>query len=136
MFALAHALTETGRSVLTTTSTKIMYRGRKNRIAWSSAPTFPRWFRGSRTNSSAAGTLPSRSSAVAPAADGDTVKLRGFSANELEVLVDSRVAEHVIIEADGSAGRSLKAHLDHEPVVSARADLVIAVIGAIASASP
>ena len=47
----------------------------------------------------------------------------------LDALVDARVAEHVLVEADGSAGRPLKAHAEHEPVVSARADLVIAVIG-------
>jgi probable selenium-dependent hydroxylase accessory protein YqeC len=36
----------------------------------------------------------------------------------------------ILVEADGSAGRSLKGHAAHEPVVSARADAVIAVVGA------
>ena len=47
----------------------------------------------------------------------------------LDAVVDSHVADHVLVEADGAAGRSLKAHAPYEPVVSARADLVIAVIG-------
>ena len=56
-------------------------------------------------------------------------KVGGLPVAVLDALVDARVADHVLVEADGSAGRPLKAHADHEPVVSPRADLVIAVIG-------
>ncbi|MBF0104524.1 MAG: putative selenium-dependent hydroxylase accessory protein YqeC, partial [Deltaproteobacteria bacterium] len=44
-------------------------------------------------------------------------------------LQDARIADYIICEADGAKGRSLKAHADHEPVVSHQADLVVAVIG-------
>jgi probable selenium-dependent hydroxylase accessory protein YqeC len=66
--------------------------------------------------------------AVAPDAEGGS-KAAGLPVAVLDVLASSRIASHVLVEADGSAGRSLKAHRDHEPVVSAKADLVIAVVG-------
>jgi probable selenium-dependent hydroxylase accessory protein YqeC len=61
---------------------------------------------------------------------GSDRKVVGLTCAVLDALVEARVAGHVLVEADGSAGRPLKAHAEHEPVVSPRADLVIAVIGA------
>lgn len=40
------------------------------------------------------------------------------------------LADYVLVEADGSAGRPLKAHAAHEPVIPANAGQVIAVVGA------
>ena len=56
-------------------------------------------------------------------------KLAGFSVAELDTLGCCGALDYMIVEADGAAGRSLKGHADYEPVVSGRADLVIAVIG-------
>lgn len=39
------------------------------------------------------------------------------------------LADFVLVEADGSAGRPLKAHLPHEPVIPENAAQVIAVVG-------
>lgn len=63
--------------------------------------------------------------ALVPPAD----KLSGFSAEQLDDLRQEQTADYILVEADGSAGRSLKAHNDYEPVVSTAADLVIAVVG-------
>lgn len=41
----------------------------------------------------------------------------------------ARLADFVLVEADGSAGRPLKAHLPHEPVVPENAGQTIAVVG-------
>lgn len=41
----------------------------------------------------------------------------------------AQLAEFVLVEADGSAGRPLKAHLPHEPVIPENAAQVIAVVG-------
>ena len=60
-------------------------------------------------------------------ADG---KLRGLAPDALRALADAHVADVVLVEADGSAGRPLKAHAPHEPVFAPGADAVIAVIGA------
>ncbi len=56
-------------------------------------------------------------------------KLSGFSAEQLDALRRAQVADYILVEADGSAGRPLKAHNAYEPVLSAAADLVIAVVG-------
>ena len=56
-------------------------------------------------------------------------KLHGYAAEELDGLWREKIADYMIVEADGSAGKSLKAHAAHEPVISGKADLVIAVIG-------
>jgi probable selenium-dependent hydroxylase accessory protein YqeC len=55
-------------------------------------------------------------------------KLCGFLPDAFAKL--TAFTDYVLVEADGSAGRSLKAHAAHEPLVSPDADLVIAVIGA------
>lgn len=39
------------------------------------------------------------------------------------------LADYVLVEADGSKGLPLKAHLDHEPVIPSCADQVIQVVG-------
>jgi probable selenium-dependent hydroxylase accessory protein YqeC len=56
-------------------------------------------------------------------------KVLGLSTEAVDALWMAGAADYLLVEADGSAGRSLKAHADHEPVVSARAHLVVAVIG-------
>lgn len=40
------------------------------------------------------------------------------------------LAEYVLVEADGSAGRPMKAHAPHEPVIPPEAEQVICVVGA------
>lgn len=42
----------------------------------------------------------------------------------------AREFDYVLVEADGSAGRPLKAHAPHEPVIPAEAGNVILVVGA------
>ena len=40
------------------------------------------------------------------------------------------LADYVLVEADGSAGRPLKAHASHEPVIPREANQVVCVVGA------
>lgn len=54
-------------------------------------------------------------------------KCLGYSADETLALRDH--ATHLIVEADGAAGRPLKAHAPHEPVIAAGASCVVAVVG-------
>jgi len=58
-----------------------------------------------------------------------TDKLSGFSAEQLDDLRHAQTANYILVEADGSAGRPLKAHNPYEPVLSNAADLVIAIVG-------
>lgn len=41
----------------------------------------------------------------------------------------AKLADYVLVEADGSAHRPLKAHLSHEPVIPAEADRTVCVTG-------
>lgn len=54
-------------------------------------------------------------------------KCRGFpAADTLSLRAEAR---HLVVEADGSAGRPVKAHAPHEPVIAAGAACVVAVVG-------
>lgn len=59
-------------------------------------------------------------------APGDSGKLAAPAQSFSEL---ARLADFVLVEADGSAGRPLKAHLAHEPVVPENAGQTIAVVG-------
>ena len=124
MFALAGALATTGRSVLTTTSTRIAapeVADSERVVIGTDAASLVERLRSefaSRRHVTAAGSRVDEGR-----------KLGGLPVAVLDELAGSHVADIVLVEADGSAGRSLKAHLPHEPVVSPRADLAIAVIG-------
>ena len=131
MFALAHALAAEGRSVLTTTSTRILYpepRESEGVVLGTDAL----WLAGRLRHEF---TVHRHVTAVAPDPEGAR-KVGGLPVAVLDALVDARVADHVLVEADGSAGRPLKAHREHEPVISSRADLVIAVIGVVCLGAP
>lgn len=66
---------------------------------------------------------------VAGEAAGEPNKLAGIPPEWVDRLA-ARFGDTVfIVEGDGSAGRSLKGHLAHEPVIPAASGLVIAVVG-------
>lgn len=124
MFALARALAAEGRSVLTTTTTRILYPepGESDRVVLGAdARSLAERLRSEFVERRHVTVL-------APDPAGGP-KAGGLPVAVLDALVDARVAEHVLVEADGAAGHPLKAHADHEPVISPRADLVIAVVG-------
>jgi probable selenium-dependent hydroxylase accessory protein YqeC len=131
MFAAARALTAAGHTVLTTTSTRILWPGPEDSACVvqgaEAAPLIERL--------RAEFALRPHVTVVAPSPEG-TGKVAGLPLEVLDALAGARVAGHVLVEADGSAGRPLKAHLAHEPVVSAKADLVIAVIGVTCLGAP
>jgi probable selenium-dependent hydroxylase accessory protein YqeC len=124
MFALAHALADERHSVLTTTSTRIRHPEPAESGHLIVGPDA-----GSLIDPLRSAFETRRHITAAAARLESEEKLGGLAVNQLDVLVEARVADHVLVEADGAAGRSLKAHRDHEPVVSPRADLVIAVVG-------
>jgi probable selenium-dependent hydroxylase accessory protein YqeC len=124
MFAAAHALAAEGRTVLTTTTTRILYPEPADSARVVMATDAASLAERLRTEFATQRHV----TAVAPDPAGGR-KVVGLPVAVLDALVDARVADHVLVEADGSAGLPLKAHAGHEPVVSPRADLVIAVIG-------
>ena len=125
MLTLARHLAQSGRTVVSTTSTKILPPSPADAACVIVEADPARAAAGLRSE------LPrARHVTVAKTLSSADGKLHGYAAAELDELRRARVADYIIVEADGAAGRSLKAHNDYEPVVSAQADSVIAVIGA------
>jgi probable selenium-dependent hydroxylase accessory protein YqeC len=56
-------------------------------------------------------------------------KLEGVSSNLVNDLWSSRKIDTMIIEADGAAGRSVKAPREKEPVIPSKTTLVVALLG-------
>ncbi len=56
-------------------------------------------------------------------------KLIGVSASLVDELWDSQGIDVVIIEADGAAGRPVKAPRENEPVIPTSSSLVVAILG-------
>ncbi len=117
MFTLASLCQQLGKSVLCTTTTKI----------WAPSSEQCADVRLGQYDALTAGLrrLPSIPVTVASHEQGG--KLVGFGPEQAMQL--SALADHVIVEADGSAGLPVKAHAAHEPVLHESASCVVAVVG-------
>jgi probable selenium-dependent hydroxylase accessory protein YqeC len=56
-------------------------------------------------------------------------KLKGISPNLVDGLCHSKGLDVIIIEADGAAGRPVKAPREHEPVIPKATTLTVAILG-------
>lgn len=123
MLAMARALAGRGTRVIATTSTRIR---RCEGLA------LERLLIGPDPGQLAeqAREVLSRQNPIVLASGVEGGKLLGFSAEALEQLATTGVADALLVEADGAAGRPLKAHAPWEPVIATSADLVIGVVGA------
>lgn len=59
----------------------------------------------------------------------DSCKLKGFSPEDVNVFEKSGLFDWVLVEADGAAGRPLKAPEEHEPVIPSNTTVLVAVAG-------
>lgn len=64
---------------------------------------------------------------------GDTLllsrKIKGIKPSVADMIFNEGLSDYLLVEADGAAGMSLKAHSFHEPVIPSTATLVIALMG-------
>lgn len=122
MYALAKNLVHRGKTVICTTSTKIYPPDKKQPSkVFLFEDNFPDLER------LAVEIKKARSCVIGRQIDPMTGKIIGIS-NEL-IRVLSGPADHIIVEADGAAGRPIKAPAAYEPVVPDFTDLVVPVIG-------
>lgn len=124
MFNLARELSSAGESVLTTTTTKIFApsRDQTNCVILAESVTEilkrAKNLLSSHLNlSAAAGKLP------------ETGKLYGFRPHIICELWNSGLFRWIIVEADGAAGKPLKAPADHEPVIPACTKRLVGLVG-------
>lgn len=128
MFALAKELQDRGSRVVTTTTTKIFYP---------TAEENPSVLLGD------AGLLPEIASLLArrghvtwAAKHLPGKKMAGISLQDISLLWSSGLTNYLIVEADGSARRPLKAPNESEPVVPSDTTLFITVAGLSALGKP
>ena len=124
MYGLAHELSLAGDPVLTTTTTKIYMPepAQSSRVLVSDSVT---------DLLVEARNLLHEYRHVTLARDkwAEKGKLIGFAPEIIDAIHDSRLFQWIIVEADGAAGRPLKAPADHEPVVPHSTDIVVGVAG-------
>ncbi len=129
LFAMGDELSRAGKKVILTTTTKI----------WDPPPssTFVRFY--SADLSELKERIPQeldRTPSILVAREKMGGKLRGIDPEWVDELARMPGIFCVVVEADGAAGRPLKAPREHEPVFPASTSLVIPVVGIEALGSP
>ena len=123
MFHLARQLAAAGKKVLTTTTTKIFYptAEQNERIL---VNTDPESILRKLSSHNFSGHITAASELLA-----DGSKLKGFSSEEISIFEKSDLFDWILVEADGSARRPLKAPAEHEPVIPVNCTVLVAVAG-------
>ena len=123
MFLWARCLQEQGFSVVTTTTTKLCDETRPgfSFVQPESLDAAKLLLKNSRT----ADEILVLTGEVLPAIG----KLSGIPSDWIDELSREYPSTVFLVEGDGSAGRSLKGHLAHEPVIPACTSLLVPVVG-------
>jgi probable selenium-dependent hydroxylase accessory protein YqeC len=124
MFRLARELSDAGKTVLTTTTTKIFIptKAQSKHVVLSDSPRdiiqkAKRLLRDNRHVSAAKKTMETQG------------KLEGYPAKTITEFWRSKLFQWIIVEADGARQRPLKAPGRFEPVIPACSNIVIGVVG-------
>lgn len=123
MLALAREWVHAGERVLVTTTTKIARAEAEGE--WPAVAALD------AAGIVAAARRAGRGSALVAyhGAGGTAEKLAGFAPEVIDALKTAAAFDRIVVEADGSARRPLKAPAAHEPVVPATTDAAIVVAG-------
>ena len=128
MFSLAREFVAAGERVLVTTTTKI---ARDEAMGWPSfaAASAEQVLKNARRLLPEAGR--ERAGAVIAYSDGgeDGHRLAGFAPELVDVLAQAGRFDRILVEADGSARKPLKAPAAHEPVIPSATQALIIVAG-------
>jgi probable selenium-dependent hydroxylase accessory protein YqeC len=130
MFTLAGELLKAGQKVITTTTTKIRRQEATRAPCEVSALSDPAWHQKVKQGLKIHGHV---FMARRPL---DSGKVEGISPELADRLYLYPIADHIIVEADGAAGKPVKAPAKYEPVVPSKATLVIAMLGLEAMEKP
>ncbi len=123
MFRLAKELSLGGKKVITTTTTKILgpASGETGLLFVDSDEE--------RIKDFVRGHLDQYHHITVARERLESGKLKGLSQNLVDELCLTQGVDAVIIEADGAAGRPVKAPREHEPVIPTSTTLVVAILG-------
>jgi probable selenium-dependent hydroxylase accessory protein YqeC len=131
MFKLAHELARAGESVLTSTTTKIYAPLPEQTANLILARSVPRMLEKAQQ---ALKTHYHITAAVEKLPDQG--KLRGFAPEGIQDIWHSHLFRWILVEADGAAGRPLKAPADHEPVIPACTSQLVGLVGLNGAGQP
>ena len=125
MFSIARELSNAGESVLTTTTTKILMPSKDQSPHVILSDSVDEVLDKSRDLI--------RKNLHISAASGRTgtsvEKLTGFDPKDVDEISRAGVFSWILVEADGAAGKPLKAPASHEPVIPNSSSLLIGIIG-------
>lgn len=130
MFHLAHQLARSGKRVLSTTTTKLFVPtpAQSHNILIAADP--------GEILQQACRYLETSSHMTAVADRLENGKLQGFAPETIAIFQKSGLFDWILVEADGAARRSLKAPAGHEPVISSKTTVLVAVAGLDALGEP
>lgn len=114
MTALAHELADAGRTVVVTTTTQMAIDELEPPIVSSRSVLMDNL---------------GRSRLLFWAMRGAEDKATGPTPEEVNALFTQAPVDYVLVEADGAAGRSIKAPARHEPVIPSQSTVVVVVVG-------
>lgn len=123
MFRLAKELFESGKKVVTTTTTKIAEPGREDTPCLFVDPDPAKILRWVTDHLDRCHHLTLASERL------ESGKLQGISTDLVVDLWGKRMIDYLVIEADGAARRPVKAPREKEPVIALNTTLVVAILG-------
>jgi len=131
MFRLAQELSAGGETVLTTTTTRILMPGQGQSRRVILADTAEKILERAAQELSG-----NRHLTAAAGLSADPGKLAGLTPETVDQLRASQVFDWIIVEADGAAGRPLKAPAGHEPVIPSSSGWLVGMVGLRALGTP
>jgi probable selenium-dependent hydroxylase accessory protein YqeC len=123
MFVLAEELRQAKKRVLTSTTTKIWHRQASDSTHVGFVQSNPTW------RDELSGVLKAHGHGFLGHSLLESGKVRGIDPSLADELYQEKEVDYLIVEADGSAGRPVKAPAGHEPVIPDSATIVVGMLG-------
>jgi len=123
MSALAKIGRESGKRVVTTTTTKLWHHEARSSPCVVFVRSDASWKENLREGLRTGGHVFLAESLLASG------KVQGIDPSLADALFREEGIDYLIVEADGAAGHPIKAHADHEPVIPASVTTVVALMG-------
>jgi probable selenium-dependent hydroxylase accessory protein YqeC len=123
MFALAEELRQAKKRVITSTTTKIWHRQASDATHVGLVQSHPSW------RDELTGVLKTYGHGFLAHSLLESGKVRGIDPSLADELYQDKEVDYLIVEADGAAGRPVKAPAGHEPVIPDSATRVVGMLG-------
>ena len=123
VFALARELRLMGRRVVISTTTKVWHREAYQSPSVILAPSCTHW------HDELTQVLGKHGLVFVGSRELESGKVEGISPKRADAMFQAPLLDYLIVEADGAAGRPVKAPAEHEPVIPSSATLVVALMG-------